>query len=591
MIIQDGVLSDANIKDLDSDGALHIPEGVQIVASYILTNCPKLKAIYFPESVKKIFENAFNDNKNLETIYFGENTKTLSSESFSGCDNIKIIKVARKWKGNFINFFFYTCNNLQKIIRKNTDGALVEYEIYNFKTHTFLKKSQHNIGDIEVATVQNISFDGDKINGDTFYIIKTPKIGVMEVSLEKALNRAKQLLIIKEFKRQIWLAKTKNNITDDSLNIETILVSALDKTLTTNKISLKKNNYILIKGFFKNLPKYIKYISLMQKKYPNAKQNLDELTDVCLEDLIKIITPKRKSLNKSCTHLLKKHPVSNKEMQNMVSIGFKNPGAFPVSWLRNLPKEKYGDATKKLHNLLKNAASKMYSTSVKSIFPEEMEKLAKNITKIIKQHIEIQYLSAGHFSKTYTLQIPGDKKYVWKIYHCDNGYNYMSSWGHDTELQNSFLLSGKKYTGNIKFRKISTAGISNQRGEIYLIYPFTEDIPKQINIQTKYIKFKRAVVYDENIISNCINRTFIDLGSIHINQERWYQPLPIRKIANTILYHSWKELSYVLTNYSSDQIKSATDFIERNMSKELITEGILNKKINYLKTELQKRIR
>ena len=230
----------------------------------------------------------------------------------------------------------------------------------------------------------------------------------------------------------------------------------------------------------------------------------------------------------------------------------------------------------------------MYSPDKAQDQTTVLESLSKKISKIIKQEIEIKYLESGNFSKTYTLQIPGDKKYVWKIYHCNKYWKTITSYHHDTELQNSFLVGGKKYHGKLKFRKISTAGISNQLGETYLIYPYTEEEPIKKIIFRPIYNTKPYSLIDMNE-NNFLGNTLIDIGGLRIDYNNWQQPRYISKIVNTILYHSWNDIGYVLNNYNSHQIRDAIDFLNGKVSTNSLDYNKIQEKIDFLKKKTRTR--
>ena len=155
-------------------------------------------------------------------------------------------------------------------------------------------------------------------------------------------------------------------------------------------------------------------------------------------------------------------------------------------------------------------------------------------------------------------------------------------------MQNSFLFGGKKYYGSTKFRRISTAGISNQRGEIYLIYPYTEATPSKEKIYRDFESTRKYTLVDRNS-DNFLGNTIIDTGAIRINYDNWGQPRYVSKITNTILYQSWNALGYVLNNYSCRQIHNALTFIEGKTSVNNLEFNTIQSKIDFLKQKTKTR--
>ena len=360
---------------------------------------------------------------------------------------------------------------------------------------------------------------------------------------------------------------------------------ALHRTLIhMSRINYKQKR--MLAQYCKNIPLYVVQLQEILSKYPRAKDDFYELHEISLEDLADIITPRTVDdiKNKKCTKKLKNTPVSQDEMTRMVQEGYKNPGAFPYAWIKQIAPYRRGAATEKLHNAIRKAAIKMYSPDNCSIaeFDKPINKLQKELSKITHQPVKVEFLSAGNFGKTFTIQIADSKKDVLKIYHSNRSYNYVHNWGHDTELQNSFLLSGKKYKGNIKFRKISTAGISNQRGEVYLIYPYTDAEPAMRRVIKSFGRVEKYVLTDINS-ENFRGRTIIDMGALRINYNMWSQPRFVSKIIRTVLYHSWNDLGYVLNNYNSKQIATALSFISGKISYGDLNYELICDKIKYLK--------
>ena len=172
------------------------------------------------------------------------------------------------------------------------------------------------------------------------------------------------------------------------------------------------------------------------------------------------------------------------------------------------------------------------------------------------------------------------------MYHSNRDGKIFTDWNHDTELQNSFLVSGRKYYGKMKFRKISVAGISNQRGEIYLIYPYTEYRNKIYPGGHITPTLKNFNIYDRNINNFC-GDTVIDIGALRINNARLRQSRHVLKISNTILYHSWDDLTYILDKYSVPEISDACSFISKSLKPNSYQYKTIRDKIIYLRTHMR----
>ena len=583
MIIKNNVLLSVTSSDLDSNGVLRIPDGVTDVANGVGCDMLELRELHLPDSLHKIETSAFLDNPCLESIYLGEGIKKLHNNVFSGCQYITHIQIPHSWKslGPEIEL---KMPRLRRVSRKNSAGETQIFNLTKF-LHFYCETQPRRIGNVEISKLYNLYFDADGLAPHYQICLKYKNHSVTEKNLATAIAVCRQKLLMQEFERAAWEYEVLNG--DADYNYLGTLRYALRKTLlTTNKID--SNVRKTVRQYIQNIPTYIKYMKQLKDKYKNAASTSQELNETTIYKLLQTIMPlpRKRLVSQSCTRWLKRHPVGPNEMHSIVSHGYKNPGAFPYSWLKNIDKSKRGAATKKLHAAFKRATTKMYSPDEITIQPwrhsDEIAELTQKISEIIKQPVEIMYLDSGNFAKTYTIQIPGDKKYVWKIYHCDRDAQLLSSYHHDTELQNSFLLGGRRYYGKTKFRKICTAGISNQRGEIYLIYPYTEYTMSDPWIYKPYQNLCRYTLVDRNSC-NFINNTLVDIGALRINYPRWHQPRYVSKIMNTVLYQSNNNLGYILNNYTSKQIKMAIDFINDKLSRNDLNYAQICKKIEFLK--------
>lgn len=505
----------------------------------------------------------------IRKIHFGNETQDLRYNAFYDCPKINHLSIPEHWRT--IGFFLKrNCSSLNTITRNTKSGE----EVYKIKTlggQQYYEKANKTILGYQVLTLHLLFFDKDN-SKDCFAICKNQNFFVAS-SLSRAITKAKQSEIEKAFSEALHTYEYAHPDAGNISEIKEIIWMALRQTLfKTSRINHKQK--CILAQHCKNIPLYVIQLQKIFSKYSRAKHDFDELQHLSLKDLADIIMPHivDDTKSKKSTKKLKNKPVSQDEMVKMVQEGYKNPGAFPYAWLEQIAPHRRGAATEKLHKVIRKATIKMYTPEEYpiSFLHKQINKLQKELSKITHQPVKIEFLSAGNFGKTFTIQIADNKKDVLKIYHCDRCYSYVKNWGHDTELQNSFLLSGKKYIGNLKFRKISTAGISTQRGERYLIYPFVDEIESEAKFE-KDSYFKRISLYDFNSSENLLGNTIIDVGAIQINEDIWNLDKNTTKVLRTVLYQSWDDLVYVLNNYTNEEIKTATDLIRKKLKE--ITPG------------------
>ena len=89
--------------------------------------------------------------------------------------------------------------------------------------------------------------------------------------------------------------------------------------------------------------------------------------------------------------------------------------------------------------------------------------------------------------------------------------------------------------------------------------------------------------------NNFLGNTLIDIGGLRIDYNNWQQPRYISKIVNTILYHSWNDIGYVLNNYNSRQIRDAIDFLNGRLSTNALDFNKIQAKIEFLKNKTRTR--
>lgn len=595
MIIQNGILLSVDHADLDKSGALHIPEGVEDIAENVGNSLSGLKSLYLPDSLIEIRKRVFNDNPDMTSLWIGNNIKYISYTAFHNCQNITQITMPDSGTNMIYPTMF---PKLRLIIRRLPDNTQIKHPVKKYYGLYYYEKPIRKIGTVSVSKLYPLfcSYGFTKAPPKIRLSIKNKKnFFFIGDTLKSAVIECRKYFLNQEFERTIWEYKATHKTNNQFEIYENILRNAIKSYASNPYIKSLKDRISMGHAHIKNIPIYIKYLSEFYKKYKNTNEHFGELTDISMEALLQKITPikeENKKVSKSCTRWLKKHPVSASAMYSIVRAGYKNPGSFPYSWLKEIPKSQRGKATLRLHKIFKQATTQMYSPDIPKLQPfingSILADLSNKISKVIKQPIQIKYLGSGTFSKTYEIQIPKDRKYVWKIYHCNTEDSIVSSYHHDTELQNSFLFGGKKYSGSTKFRRISTAGISNQRGEIYLIYPYTDATPNKERIYRDFESTRKYTLIDRNS-DNFLGHTIIDTGAIRINYENWWQPKYVSKITNTILYQSWDALGYVLNNYSSRQIHNALTFIEGKTSVNNLEFNTIQSKIDFLKQKIKTR--
>lgn len=585
MIIDDGSLLSISASDLDADGVLRIPDGVYDIAQNVGANMPNLRELYFPDSVRKLYQNAFANCPKLSKVFMGNGLEFFEQFALSNCPKVTTVQIPHSWI-DAEPWIGGVMQNVRVVIRQNSRGEWQKIPITTIKNRPYFESKIHQIGAAHVSSVQKLRFDKDGLNEqpDVHLSINRDdnKYQIVGSGLAYAVLQCRRELLRRKFNAVANAYKAAHP------NVPEKYIDILHNALEWSLCDATKLNVAGRKKFIKYINEFdanINYVNNIFAKYPNVGRKFNELKNINVDDLLKIIRPipTDNPVSKSCTRWLKSRPVSASEMHAIVNAGYKNPGAFPYSWLKRIPAANRGAATQKLHDVLRNAAIEMYSPESDIAKRPLLDNLAKKLENIIGQTIQIKYLGTGAFSKTYTMQIPGDKKYVWKIYHCDVNNGMMHSNMHDTELQNSFLLGGARYTGKAKFRNISVAGISNQRGETYMIYPYTDGASNKISVPQKRFQETDAYVLGDTNPENIINNTIIDMGSIDINRARWDAPKYVSKIMRTVLYNSWNDLGYVLNNYNSAQIGMALSFLGGKISHWDIDYNKIMAKIEFLK--------
>lgn len=588
MIVKNNTLLQVTKLDLNPLGELYIPNGVTNIAEDTGNSIPGLRAIYFPETLQTITQSVFNDNPLLTRIKFGNNITIKTYDVFNNCPNIEtiILPINANIKIPYFNVMF---TKLKYIVYYGEDGSTTTHNLHRHYEKYYYETYRRQIGNVIILNLSNLNFytkDPAPKSKTAIYLNNQSNKLFVGNNITIAISEYRKHNLMNELEKKTWEYKSIHNKNKDYNEYCNIIRQSIKNYIKSFYIKLPKDKINVINKHIKQIPTYVDYIKKFITKYKNIDNNIDELSELDIDQLLKKISPKKyANINKSCTHWLKKHPVTPEEMYTIIKMGFNNPGAFPYTWLKEIPIHNRGKITIKLHKLFKMATIKLYSPSTENspneYSTEILNKLSKQISDLIKQQINIEYLSSGNFSKAYLIYISGDKKYVWKVHHCDRPDSMFKTYYHNTETQNAFLMSGKKYNGKIKFGKILTAGISSQRGEIYLINTYTEGTPIKHPVNKVFERTYNYSLLDKNV-NNILNNTIIDIGGVHINYDTWYQPKYVLKIKNAVLYQSWEAVEYVINNYSSKQIQTALDFINTKLLINRIEFNMVQERIKFL---------
>lgn len=589
MIIQDGKLLSVDVGDLDTDGTLRIPDGVVELAENIGNTVPGLRRLYMPNSLKEIKACAFCNNPELDSVYFGEGLVKLNNSAFANCDNVKLLQIPSAWI-QIMPFMPCVGIKLNTIVRKNGDGQVVKYPIKQYRGRHYYETARRCIRGITIISLQSLKFDANGICGRPHTAICVANHTFVRTDVASAINDARKTAMLFEFKHAMWRHNAASNTKCD-LNTEDLLINAAEKTLCQITRPTMRDRREMRK-YAAQIPMFIKYINKFMEKYPSM-ESAAELCATTLGEMQQIIFPCAKNpVGKSATHRLKKRPVTTSELNAMFITGYQNPGAMPYSWICGIEKSQRGQTTQKIHAVMRNAATKLYSPAYSSddasTKSDALNQMARRISKLIHRPVKIQYLNSGNFAKAYKIMVDGAPDYVWKIYHSNREYEYVKNWGHDNELQNSFLVSGKKYYGDVRFRKIATAGISSQRGERYLLYPFANGVAQPLP-NDAYGCLKKFRIYDLENDSNRIGNTIIDCGAMRMHPIWWDGGPHMTKIINTVIYRPWDDLAMVLRKYTNNQISAATQFIGNHLSTTMPHYERIRAKIDFLNNKIRTR--
>lgn len=459
-------------------------------------------------------------------------------------------------------------------------GTVMTYPLRQYKGRYYCELSRRTISGVTVRQLALPLFRDDVLIGARSVALGHNGATFRCTNIADAVRAARDAKITKKFKYELWKHNAQFHANDDP-DVHMVITNALERTLRqAHPLSMAMRRHLANTAI--NIGHTYDAVIAFQKKYP-LRENLLEISGATLDELIQTVAlPKSDTcIGKSATRRLKHTPVSHAEMNQMVSIGYKNPGAFPYEWIRNIPPAQRGDVTAQLHAAMRDAAIKSYCPDQPSAcmrMEPAMDELAAKMSEILHLDVDITYIAPGHFAKAHQICVAGAKPYILKTYHSNCCYDEVAQWNHDTELQNSFLVGGRKYQGQIRFRKIATAGLSNQRGEIYLVAPMAMGQPKPIPTHP-YTRFKWYQLYDT--APNRHGNTIIDCGAIDIHPGFRGKPY-MTKIINTVLYRPWDDLSIVLKKYKSKQIRDTVNFMNEYTNSAIPNYNTINAKLVFL---------
>lgn len=401
--------------------------------------------------------------------------------------------------------------------------------------------------------------------------------------------------VIKSAREDIWFNQIdqiafKMNVPKSDIDIITRAISTSIDGLKDAPIDIKTRKYI--DGEISRIHEYFIGINKFCANYKN-NDALDELSFLNLRELANIVLPiQSQNLGKTYTRYAKRRVDNPNNVRAMMVAGYKNPGCFPYQWLQNTPAEQRSALTDTLHAAFRRAARDLYSPvymaypDLQSKFKPVLNTLARSITDATGVNTQVQYYGHGFFSKTYKIT-SDNQAYILKAYHSDLPYITMKEHIHDIEAQISFLVSGKKYCGNVRYRTVLTAGISNQRGMQYILYPFVDGTIGDVK-HNPYDVFKTYHFCDNIGTGNQCGDKIIDTGMIKVNECRIGRPY-MTKIINTILYRPWDDLAIVLNKYNARQITESVDFISQRLDSSIPHSDTIYAKLQFLARKVNRR--
>lgn len=575
MKIENNAVTEITTADILPDGALHIPDGVTQINKSTGCGMEKLHHLVLPDSLHCIESGAFIGCTELRSIYFGNGIVSISADAFLNCPNIETLRIPENWTRIGQEYGFVT-KSLRTIIR-----GMQTYDICNCGNKNYFIGKTRRICGITLTQLSPLIFDAPKYT----WGIKYPGFNtVVCPDFAATVNTVRKNIMRDQWRHAMWQYSIENdNLSGTAYDI---LTESANETINTpRRITPQMRRDI---NQYKNkIGKYAAAIDQYIQKYSNA-HSLNELMEIPLDILAQIILPGQKRPVRTCTRRLKRAPASATELRTITDTGADMAGAFPYEWTSAYPRDMRGQVTRKIHNILRDAATElycpMYNGRRMKQFDDQLQDMARSLGKITKMPFEIKYLAAGHFSKAFYISTPAGK-YIWKIYHSCVPYKAACRWGHDSEIQNAFLTSNKTYCGPVRFRPILAAGISMQRGQRYGLYPYCDGAPEKIPTPV-YRLLKRYYIYDDNSDKNRHGRYITDGGAIEI-VDQYYRMPHIGPIVRTILYRGWDDLTHILHKYSPAQINDALTFIDYGLRDYMPRVRTIRAKMTLLRNKIR----
>ncbi len=480
--------------------------------------------------------------------------------------------------------FIHSCNIDE--ISYHAGSHIRHAPIMFFDDEMYVVTHQVRFANTTLYQLSTPEFNADGICGEKYYALTHNGVTYFDESING---------IIKSAREDTWVRKInhiahKYHAPQYAIDIIVRALGGTIKACKNQSINMKTRRYI--DDVMSQLHAYFIGINTFCGRYRNNSA-LDELSFVTLQELGNIILPiQSKKLGKTCTRLVKRRPDNAQHVHAMMVAGYKNPGCFPYQWLANTPVQFRGAVTDALHAAFGRAASDLYSPAymtqpdLQPRFGPVLETLAHQITKITGVTTQIEYCFHGFFSKTYKITCD-NQAYLLKVYHSNVQYHTTKVCAHDIEAQNSFLVSGKKYCGKVRYRNVLTAGISNQRGMRYILYPFISGPLREVK-HNPYDIFKTYHFCDNIGYGNMCGNTIIDIGMIQVNECRIGRPY-MTKIINTILYRPWDDLAIVLNKYTAGQISECIEFISTRIEPNTPHKNTINAKLKFLANKIHTR--
>ncbi len=579
MIILNGILVSISNDDLTADGTLCVPDGVRRIGAHVGCNMPRMRTLTLPNTVTNIDNGAFCYNHNLESIKFGTDIKEIPNTAMVGSGPIRTITIPRTWT-DVDNTIERILADKCTIVRDMGNDTLQTFPLYRHKDKFFYEKSHRVICGIAVCELILPSFNDSDICGAARVAIHAGRSTFIAPTLDAAIDDARRKKIMNEFQYAMWKNAVQRKQTKFDDDIDNVILLAAHRILDVQPRTNAATR-AMMREWANRIPQIFADIMAFIKKYP-LRCDLYELRGIDFNKMAQIIVPAtRGTMKKSATRRLKHAPVDADEMDAMALAGYQNPGAFPYEWLQNIPRNKRGVVTTRLHRIFKNAAIKSYCADTPDAcnrMMPAMDDLERKLARILKQPVEILYVGAGCFGKTHMISVGCAPAYILKTYHSNCEHRFFAAWAHDTELQNSFLLSGRKYYGNVHWRQVATAGISIQRGERYLICKLADGLHDAVP-DAPYEHFKWYNLCDHS--DNCIGNTLVDCGALEVLPNFQTQPY-MRKIINTVLYRPFNELNIIQKKYNTEQIRTAVDFMNARMTHRTIKRDEICRKLQFL---------